>query len=285
MGFLIGIVDALALAFMNTNLRRLAQVPTRLVNWVRFAVGSSVLAILVSFFSQWVVPPIGFWFILVGALLPLELLGTFLYTRALQRSPQSLVGPLYSLSLIFLIPVSYIALHEMPTPLGVAGVVTTLIGALTLGWDFKNPGMRPAIISLLREPGSLYMLGAAVLGASVIVSAKASFHYASPLLSAFYDLAGLLIVNTAFIRPNLFRKLDGQWRYAIGAAIAEGISVTATFIGISMLISAYYVAVKQLNIVFNVLLGRFIGKEKHADERLIGALLMTIGIALIILAT
>jgi len=47
---------------------------------------------------------------------------------------------------------------------------------------------------------------------------------------------------------------------------------------------AYVIPVKRLSIVFGVIFGHFIFKEKHIKERFIGAAIMLIGIFLIAMA-
>lgn len=283
MGFFIGVANAVTAAFQNTQLHRLSGVSTYLLNWLRFLVASAVLAVLVTLFSRWQVPPQPFWLLLLGVSLPVEILVAFGYARSFQVSPQSLVGPLFSFSPIFLVPFSYLLNGEFPSRLGLAGVFSAVAGALVLGWDVAHPGIRQAFSNIVRERGSYLMLATALLAAVAVSVAKFSYRYASPLLFAFYITAALLIVHTPAAFVKSFAELRGRWRSAAAMAGAYGVGMALHYTGLSLLLAAYYISIKRLSIVFDVVFGRLFGHEDHTRERLIGALLMVAGVILIAL--
>lgn len=283
MGFLVGLLNSITVAFQNSQLRQLSGVSTYLLNWLRFLVATVILAILVTVFSRWHIPPRPFWLLLLGVSLPIEILIAFGYARAFQVSPQSLVGPLFSLSPIFLVPMSYLLNGELPSRLGLVGVFSAAVGALALGWDMANPGIRRAVANILGERGSYFMLGAAFFAAIAVSVAKFSYRYSSPLLFAFYITAALLIAHTPAVFTKSFSQLRGRWRGAIAMASAYGVGMALHYTGLSLLIAAYYISIKRLSIVFDVIFGKIIGREDHLRERLAGALLMVAGVILIAL--
>ncbi len=283
MGFLVGIANALFSSFGNTQLRKLSGVNTYLVNLFRFSAAAIVTAILVSVFSLWRVPSLPFWLI-VAVSVPIELAIALCYVRAFQLSPQSLVGPLFSFSAIFLIPLAYFFVGELPSKLGALGILSALVGALFLGWDFSNPGVGKAVTRIFEEHGSYYMLGAAAGGGLAVAIAKYAYQYAPPLLFAFYVTLGLVVIHTPVLFWKSFRDFDGRWREAGLIAGAFGIGQALHYTGISLLLAAYYISIKRLSIVFDVLLGRTLGREDHFRERLIGALFMVAGVILIALS-
>lgn len=54
------------------------------------------------------------------------------------------------------------------------------------------------------------------------------------------------------------------------------------FVGLSLLFAAYYISIKRLSILFDVIFGKLIHKEEHFYERLIGVALMVGGMAFIV---
>lgn len=282
MGFLVGVATAFFVSLGNTQLRRLTGVDTYVINWLRFSASAVVLAVLVSIFTGWHYAPPVLW-LLVAVSVPIELLLGVCYVRAFQCSPQSLVGPLFSFSAIFLVPLSYFLNGELPSPLGFLGIISALGGALALGWDFNNPGVRKSVVRVFRERGAWYMLGAAALAGVAVAIIKYSYSYTSPIVFAFYVLLGLALVHTPIALRRSLNELRGRWREAVLMTGAFAISQPLHYIGISLLLSAYFISIKRLSIVFDVILGRLVGKESNLRERLIGALLMVAGVILIAL--
>lgn len=281
MGFFIGIANAVALAFHNAQLRTLSEINTYFLNLLRFTVGAGVLALAITASSGWQFPPRPFWFILL-ALLPIEVLIAFCYVRAFQRSPQSLVGPLFALTIMFLVPIGYFLLAEFPTPAGFAGITATLVGTLLLGWDFRDPGFRRALANIFREKGSYYMLAAALLSALAVALTKLSFHVTfAPLLSGFYIVAALALVHVPAVFLQPLTVLKNRKRPLLLMTGAYGMDAILHYLGLSLLLAVYYIAIKRTNIVFDVLFGYFVGHEGHTRERFFGALLMVAGVVLI----
>ncbi len=282
MGFLAGIITAVALSFQNTSFRKLKDVDAHFLNWFRFLVGSVALAFLVTFLGEWHIPQKIFWYYLLGIVLPAEVLLAFLYVRAFQYSPQSLVGPLFSFSIVLLIPIAYIFLGELPTLIGFLGIGSALTGSLILGWDIRHPGVTHALRNIVKEKGSYFMISAAIVASVAIVSTKALFHYAGPLLSAFYITTLLTLVYSPALFLYPFSRMYGRWPDFIGLLAASVFERIFNYIGLSLLLSTYFISIKRLSVVFDVLLGRIFFHEDHTVERMLGALFMIAGVILIL---
>ncbi|TSC78277.1 MAG: drug/metabolite transporter (DMT) superfamily permease [Parcubacteria group bacterium Gr01-1014_33] len=199
MGILFGLISALGSSFQNTFFKSegLKAENPFLLNWYRLLGGLPVMALLVTLFAEWKIPEPRFWLILLGLSLPVELALSYLYVRAFQSSPQSLVGPLFSLSALFLIPLGYVFLGELPSTLGAIGILSVMIGPFFLGKE--SQGKFGSMKNLLREKGTWYMLASAFLAASGVTITKFSFQYASPLLFTFYSLVLLLLAITIIL--------------------------------------------------------------------------------------
>ena len=232
--------------------------------------GLPVMALLVTLFAEWKIPEPRFWLILLGLSLPVELTLSYVYIRAFQISPQSLVGPLFSLSALFLIPLGYIFLGELPSILGAVGILSVMIGPFFLGKESKRKSV--GITNIFKEKGSWYMLASAFFAASGVTITKLSFHYASPLLFTFYSVVSIFVAITVILwfQRGFSRMPFG--RSFLGMVFAYVAVVATHAVGLSLLIAAYFISLKRLSIVFDVFLGRLVHKEDHFRERLAGAL-------------
>ena len=253
--------------------------------WLRMISALPVLAVLVTIFASWRIPPPIFWLLILGVSLPLEIFQFWLGITAIQRSPLSLVAPLASFTSIFLIPVGYLILGELPTRLAFIGIISVVGGAFFLGWRWgETKSILESIRNVFTEPGSyLILIGAFLVSISIAVL-KRSFAYASPFLTAFYIIAALAVTLTlpALLRPA---ALPAERRGSLftGLSLASGLSFALHYTGLSLLPAAYFISVKRLSLLFNVLFGGLFFREEHILERFSGALLMVAGVVLIAL--
>ena len=282
MGFIIAVATAVAVSLQNTRFRKLSGVSTHFLNWARFIVASLLLAILVTLFTEWDVPPKQFWFLIIGLSLPLELLVSFFYVKAFQISPQSLVGPLFSFSVVFLVPLGFFLLGELPTMFGIIGVLLIFIGSFYLGSEDLYSSHMNKIKNIFKEKGSYLMIAAALFAASAVSIAKFSFQYATPLLFAFYITLMLFLIYTPIALKNITTLKSTQWRDLFFMSITYGIGIVLHYIGLSLLLATYFISIKRLSIVLDVLYGRAIHKEEHFRKRLVGVLIMVGGVVLIV---
>ncbi|MDD1662084.1 MAG: hypothetical protein LUQ49_06445, partial [Methanomicrobiales archaeon] len=100
-----------------------------------------------------------------------------------------------------------------------------------------------------------------------------------------------LYIGSAFAGIALVR---GSWKQvppgaAISAAIVLGLVLVGETVAINLAytlqIVPYVIAVKRLSILFSVLIGGLIFREEGIRYRVLGALIMIGGVALIVLST
>lgn len=283
MGFLIAILNAAVASGQDVFVKKLKGENTFFVIWLRMAAAVPVLAVVVTVFATWKIPAPPFWWLILGVSLPLEITQFYLGMTAIQGSPLSLVAPLSSFTSIFLIPVGYIILGELPTRLASAGILSVVVGTFFLGWRAgETKSVREAIRNVFREPGSYLILTSAFLVSISITVLKRSFRYGSPFLTAFYIVAALAValIPFAFLRPApLPAKRRGSFFTALG--LSSGLSLALHYTGLSLMPAAYFISVKRLSLLFNVFFGRVVFHEDHIRERFAGALLMVVGVILI----
>jgi len=284
MGFFIGILNGLGVAFQNNRFKALSVIHPHILNWFRFLIGAAVLAIVISLFGAWQMPSKQIWFILLFLSLPIEALNAFCYIRSFQYSPQSLVGPLYAFSIILLVPLGYFFLHETPSLIGFLGILLVIIGTVSIGWDIRDPGVRRSLKNIFKERGSLYMLSAALLSAFTVIISKYSYKYIPPLNFAFYITLALALFYTPIVIRMGIGDSKNHMRSLIAMNATYGIDTCLHYIGLSFLPAVYYISVKRSSLLFDVILGKFVYKEGYFKERIFGASIMMGGLLCIALA-
>ncbi|TSC68963.1 MAG: hypothetical protein G01um101466_245 [Parcubacteria group bacterium Gr01-1014_66] len=276
MGFLVGIVSALTVSIQNSFFKGYKEVSPFVLNWFRFLIAMPVLALIVSIFSEWSLPAVPFWLLLFCVSLPAELIHGYTYIRAFQESPQSMVGPLFSISPLFLIPLGYMFLDEAPSLLGFFGVISVVIGPFFLG-----KGKTGGVKNLFHERGIKFMIAAAFFAALAVTVGKFSLHYVPPFLFAFFSVVTLFLGTSLIVfYQRLSLRLPFNKSF-VGVTFSYPIIVALHYLGLSLLFAAYYISLKRFSIVFDVILGRLVHHEDHFRERMIGALFMVAGVLLI----
>jgi len=282
-GYFIALLNAVTTSLQNSAIKKTKGVDVYLMNAVRLFPAIVVLAIWLSVIGKWDLPPLSYWFIILCISLPAEFVMMHFLAEGYRTSPQSLVGPLLSLTLVFIVPLAYFVLGEVPNAKGLAGVALILISALALGWQKENVGIRAALAKLWQEKGAVYILIASFCGALTSTFAKLSYQYASPILTAFYITLLVVLINTIIAwRMRALSTAEGRVRDMLVPSAFFSVSSLLHYIGLSLVPAAYYIAVKRTSILLDVLLGRAFFKEKEGLKRTVIALTMLAGAALVV---
>lgn len=283
MGAIVAIANAVTVSLQDVLIKKLRGENTFFVIWLRLVAALPILALAVWIFSAWAVPPANFWWIILLVNVPVEIFQFYVGYSAIQRSPLSLMAPLAASTSIFLIPVGYAILGEAPTAAGFIGILSIVAGAFVLGWRIgETRTLAESIRNVFREPGTALILTGSFLVSISISTTKLVFRYASPFLTAFYLTAAIAaaLLPLAFRRPANM-PVEGRMPLFGGLAVLSGLSFGLHYTGLSLLPAAYYISIKRVSMLFNVLNGRFFFREEHIRERLAGALLMVVGVILV----
>ncbi len=137
------------------------------------------------------------------------------------------------------------------------------------------------MLVVFRDRGSrLALLGAFVASIAVSVT-KLTFAYAAPLVVAFYGVAAMSVVLAYQFFVQSRAELSVRAGHLAGLGVISGTGIALHTIGLSLLPAVYFISIKRLSMVLNVLLGGAIFKEENVRVRLIGASLMLAGVVLI----
>jgi drug/metabolite transporter (DMT)-like permease len=229
-----------------------------------------------------------FWFIL-AAMLPLEVLATILYMRALRLCHLSLCVPFLAFTPVFLIFTGWVVLGERLNRWGVAGTLMIALGCYVLGLGAGGGGKTGVLAplkALAKEPGArLMLMVAAIYSLTAALYKSAILHSGALFFGTLYPLAvtGLLMSaypwNRVRLGPSL--KSHGGWWVVLG--LCGVLSYLCLAGGMELAPAAYVVAVKRLSLLLSVLLGGLWLKERPFLPRVLGAGLMCAGVGLIAL--
>lgn len=210
---------------------------------------------------------------------------SILYMRALKLSPLSLAVPMLAFTPIFLLVISPIMLGEVPGFFGIIGISFTILGAYTLSIKDIRKGYLVPFKTLFKEKGALIMLFVAFLFSISSSLMKIGAEHSSPL----FFIALSETVVTLFLMPTLLIHSKGLSNKGIRqnakSIVAVGVFYSlmdVMFIwALQSALVSYVVSVRRTTIVFSTLYGHFYFKEPNIKDRLIGALVMALGVLFI----
>lgn len=221
---------------------------------------------------------------LLIVLLPLEVLGYYLFLSALRLAPLSLVLPLLAFTPVLTVVSGELILGEEISRVSMVGIALVAIGAYILYIDpsersflgpiralFANVGARRmmlvaavwALTSTLGKPG-VQLYGAVQFGFLVLLFLTACFGS----ISLIRLHRGAAIIS--FTRKNVVFFL-------IAGLFMAGAEVTH-FVSLSMAPVALMISVKRISLVFGVVLGRLFFGEEHVGYRMTGSCVMVGGL-------
>ncbi len=232
-------------------------------------------------------PPLGVNFYRAAlSALPLELVAIFLYVRALKLSPLGLTVPFLSLTPLFLLLIPAVVLGERVSLPGGIGVVLITAGSYCLNLNALKSGLLAPFRAILRERGSLMMVGVALIYSFTSTLGKQAITASSPLVFAafYFPLMALAVTPVALWKGwggLRHAAQNGTVRVCLVPAACYSVEIVTHMVAVSMTNVAYMIAVKRLSLLVGVLYGHFLFGEEALGERLLGGALMVAGVALI----
>lgn len=256
---------------------------------VRFGFTALLLAPLLLFVPLPSIPP-AFWG-WVAVLLPLEILGMYLYMQAIRETALALTLPYLAFTPVFITLTGFLLLGERVSLIGFAGIVLVVFGAylLNLGDTRAAPVAGSRLLAPLRafarERGSRLMLAVAVIYSLTAVMGKAALRYVpetffAPFYIGLVALAALAVFSLR--RPRAVNALWRRpgWHFAVGALMAG--MLLSHFLAIQMVDAAYMIAVKRMSLLFGIGYGVVLFREGRPLQHFLAGGLMVAGVVLIV---
>jgi len=211
-----------------------------------------------------------------------------LYYRALQVSPLSLTVPFLTFTPVFLVVTSDLVLHERPTVGQIEGVAVVVLGSVLMYRSQFRFGWLEPVRALAREPGSRYMLLAALIMSLtnsldkwlILRSGSYTFAWLYALCSCVF-FSVVLLARLRVERPS-FRHL--AWKAIVLAGVADAATLLLQFAALTHLRAVLTICIKRSGILATVIAGWLIFGESDIGERLTAACVMVVGAMMLYLS-
>lgn len=206
--------------------------------------------------------------------------------RAYRTGELSLVYPLTQTSILYVPLWGILLLGERLSPLGIAGILLIVLGAWSVQLrrvafaemlrpftNLGDPAVRAALLA-----GFIYSLGAVIDKTGVTGYSPLYFTY---LLVMF--MFAFMTLN--ILRPRYRRRIIPEWRRSRHLILAAGPVMMGSFLsfryGLQMAPMSYAVPVRQISLLFAVLIGVVILGETCGRIRFAAALTILAGVLLV----
>jgi drug/metabolite transporter (DMT)-like permease len=246
------------------------------------------LPFLVPFLFFIGIPALGkeFWIaLLVGG--TLNAMTSILYMKAIKYSDLSLTVPMVALTPLFLLLASPLIVGEFTSPVGLIGVLLIVFGSYTLNIKHIRGGFLSPFKALLKEKGPKLMLLIAVIWSITSNLDKVGIQNSSPLFWAAALNTYISIIMFPVVlcksRKNL-KQISKIYKTLFPIGMFGAMTAIFQMMALTMTLVAYVISIKRTSTIMSVLFGYLIFKEKNIKERLLGVVIMVIGVLFITLS-
>lgn len=283
MWFVLGILSGLFFALMGVfSKRAVTKSNIYLVGFGQWLFALPVLFLAIFWLDWKIVNGHQFWYAF-AVTVPLNILGTYIFLKSLSLEDISLVMPILSFTPLFLILTSNIILRELPSLIGIVGILLIVLGSYVLGLNKKSKLLEP-ISYLFSNKAARLMLFLAFTYSISSNFDKIAILNSSPLTFA--------IISSLFITAFFFLLVAKQsgfgishfktnFKYLLPVGFFWGLMTITQMTAINTGLVSYVISLKRTGGVFSVIFGFFFFRERNIKNRLIGASLMIIGAFLI----
>lgn len=219
----------------------------------------------------------------------LNLLANVLYLHAVRVSPLSLTVPLLSFVPVFAVVAANPLLGQLPNWSQIAGIAFVVLGALALNAG-RAPDRGPLglVRALLRERGSLPMLGTALCWSLTIVADKLATDHASYAAHGVVLNAGIGGVGVAWlaVRRDLGKlgSVRRVWKPGLLAIGFATVGLGGQLVAVQHMLVALVEALKRaIGLVGSVTVGRLMFGEPITTAKIVAVVLMAAGTTAIVI--
>ncbi len=252
-------------------------------SWAIFAFAFPLLAVYLALQG---LPPVEpqFWPALLTNV-AINVVSFYLYVSAIQKGDLGLTYPLLAITPVFVLPVEWVLLGDLPGARGLGGIALVVLGVYVLNFSERRAGLFAPFAAVLRDPGARRMLAVALIWSVSAVVDKVATISSSP---AFYGTLESGLIALAFV-PLVMRRGEG-FRAALSRKTwwllaVQGLLFALMFVvqmeAIQRTLAAYVISIKRSGAIVSVLLGALLFGEPRLRERLAGAVVILAGVLLI----
>jgi len=205
--------------------------------------------------------------------------------KSYSKGDISLTYPIARSSSIFVPLLAFFIIKEKLSFLGIFGIVIILFGIYMLHMEsFKLNSLNN-----LKNKATLFALLTALFSSFYSIVDKVGVGYVFPIVYIYLTL----FFSTIFYTPFLFLKNNHKDLKVEWGINKKNIILSSFFIVLSYVLIlfafrvgkvSYIISLRQLSVVFGVVMGSLILKEKYGKIRLVASIIMLIGFFLLTIA-
>jgi len=218
------------------------------------------------------------------------LVANILFLMAVERSPLSLTIPYLSFTPIFSSLGALVLTGESPTTWGWVGIAVVSGGAFLLNPGKREEGLMAPLKALWTERGSLYMLGVALCWSATAIYDQRASGLTSASWHTLMLTLGILgsMVAYRLVRDRSPGPLWDELKHRAGFQIVAGALLLGAMVvqmtAYNMLGVGYVETLKRaVGVVGAIGIGYVVFGESDLGQRLVAAVIISIGVAILIL--
>jgi drug/metabolite transporter (DMT)-like permease len=219
----------------------------------------------------------------------LAVAGNMFLVRALRSTDLSIIGPINAYKSIISLVLGIFLLQEIPTAMGLLGVVLILAGSFFVADQPVDQPRKNAFVQFFANRGVQWRFAALILSAVEAVFLKRALLASSPLTTfLMWCILGLPIAAAAVAvilkgraKSECVTLARHKGTYAWLAA-TTGLMQLSTLLTFGKLQVGYSLALFQTSTILSVFLGYKFFQERNIVRRLSGSLIMVVGAGCII---
>jgi uncharacterized membrane protein len=284
MWFGLALLSAVFQVLRNMSMKHLGHALDDTINvWGRF---TFILPFMAGFVLWHGIPPLqpGFWIyvILFGMF---QTAGTLSLSKALKLAEISIVTSLWKISLLFLVIFAFFTLGETPSPLGLCGILVSVIGVYLLNVQKSRISVWAPLRELFVERGLRYTLISALFYApAVVLIRQVIVHSDVYFANLMAYLAASLVVLPLMLRRSKkhFVQIPRHWPSFFGMGLFGCLASVCMGTAYQLTLTSYVEAVKQAEILIALAIGYVVFYERDRVMAILpGSLTMMLGMILL----
>jgi len=285
MWLILGLLSGLFFALQNTvSKKALEGVNYYLVAFAYAAFSLPYFLIALFWFD---LAPLNFtfwWSALTTSVL--NVIALVLLMKALYIGELSLTIPFLSFTPVFLILTSNLMLGEFPDLIGVLGVLLIVCGTYFLEMRKSEGAFGPFKAFIKNKGGQLVLLVAFIYAITSNLD-KIAVQNSNPITRNIIVLSLMALMLLPLIWYKSTQKLieiKSKYKLLLIAGFFAALTLFLQMIALTLTIVPYVISLKRTSALFSVILGFIAFKERNIKPKLLGSILMVLGVLLIALS-
>lgn len=279
MWFILG----LASGFFHALLKTVSKKALKDVNYYLVASAYSIFALPFLFLAllklDLVTTNLTFWLAAIAGAI-LSVISLTILMKALSIGELSSTIPFLSFTPVFLIVTSKIMLGEFPSSSGIAGIFFIVGGSYFLEYRGKQGFLAP-FQNLIKDKAALLVLSVAFIYAISSNIDKIAIQNANPITYLIWVkiISIPLFIFLIYVKSDQkLSKIKWKRKYLWLVGLFSALTLFFQMSALNLTIVPYVISLKRTSAFFSVILGFIAFKERNIKAKLLGTILMIIGV-------